>query len=254
MRQNRRSTVAYFLSGDLVRDLVNKALDRLIEKYMEPHLRTKAKKRGFEDRFERALLDLKERGAAHASRRAYMLARPLNYDNDPPVFAAIRSAVNKKWAMLSLALGTGGLLILAARLSDEIPSSLTSFLALLVLVLVCLTSYLRWFRLVEGDLNWEASLRVLRQYEEIIAGRLWRGKDVTIVATERTTPATEPGPVGLAHICRTQSGVWFLFEVRVSFGRISWQELRYLSDEKARDRLQRHKRAYCTWFGVPPAV
>lgn len=111
---------------------------------------------------------------------------------------------------------------------------------------------LMWLRRqLEGKRNRAAIQGALADFEEIIGGALWRGRDADVLASDRLDNLKEPGPVRYEHICRTKLGAWFIFVVEVHSGRILFRELYPCDEATAKLRLQRHPLAYVRCFGQP---
>jgi len=121
------------------------------------------------------------------------------------------------------------------------------------IVLAVLALY-RWSRLIEGERNWKAIYGALTDYEEIIGGQLWIGRDAEILASDRLDDQRKSGPVCFEHICRTKNGAWFLFEVSVMHGRVIERRLEPCDEAKAKGRLRRHQDVYVRCFGQPTAA
>jgi len=75
MKSALMKSLGYFLSGNMVRDATLKAMDGFFEKRAEPHYRRKATEGGFAEDFERYLIEWRQRGADHASLRAFKWAK-----------------------------------------------------------------------------------------------------------------------------------------------------------------------------------
>jgi hypothetical protein len=144
----------------------------------------------------------------------------------------------------------------------------TMFLAVVVVIgfawaLAGLSAYSAWagipavlaltrlLRRIGGERNWTAIQGALSEYEEIIGGRRWVGKDAEVLASDRLDDPTEEGPVRFEHICRTTNGAWFLFDVAATHGRIVGCNLRPCDEATAQSRLRRHQEAYVRCFGQP---
>lgn len=119
---------------------------------------------------------------------------------------------------------------------------------------IALFAVLQWMRQVEGERNWAAIQGALADYEEIIGGQLWSGKDAEVLASDRVDDPTRSGPVRFEHICRTKNGAWFLFEVAVIQGRLIDRDLSPIDEATAKLRLQSHQDAYIRCFGHPTAA
>ena len=99
--------------------------------------------------------------------------------------------------------------------------------------------------------DWETIKGSLTNYEAIVGGRIWKGSDSELLASDRADNPREPGPIRYEHICRTKSGSWFIFEVAVQMGQVVYRELRPCDEATARSRLERHQAAYVRCFGHP---
>lgn len=116
-----------------------------------------------------------------------------------------------------------------------------------------------WFifcysRKLEGERNWKAIQGALDDYEELISGYRWIGKEAEILASDRVDERNKPGPVEFEHICRTKNGTWFVFYVAVTRGRVVGRSLRPCNERQARARLENHPEVYVRVFGQPEAA
>jgi hypothetical protein len=114
-----------------------------------------------------------------------------------------------------------------------------------------ISALMRLVRTIEGQRNWTALNNALDDYEEIIGGQLWSGRDAEILASDRLDNPREPGAIRYEHICRTSSGAWFIFKVDVAMGRVLFREAHPCDDAVAKQRLERHQSAYVRCFGKP---
>jgi hypothetical protein len=133
-------------------------------------------------------------------------------------------------------------------------SYLTSFPFSAISGVIAVFSLLRLMRRREGQRNWAAIINSMADFEEIIGGQLWTGREAEILASDRVDSPSEPGPIRYEHICRTKQGAWFIFEVAVSMGRVVYRELRPCDEATAQYRLERHRTAYVRCFGAPKAA
>jgi len=120
--------------------------------------------------------------------------------------------------------------------------------------IISLGALLRLLRITEGERNWKTIQNVqsvLADYEEIIDGQLWFGKDAEILASDRVDNPREPGPVVFEYICRTKNGAWFVFDLGVISGRVVHYNLNPCDEATAKKRLQRHKDVFVRCFGQP---
>ncbi|NJD07947.1 MAG: hypothetical protein FIA97_15845 [Methylococcaceae bacterium] len=102
-----------------------------------------------------------------------------------------------------------------------------------------------------GRKNWIAINTALDDYEEIIDGKLWIGRNAVALASERLDNPSESGPIRYEHICQMQSGAWFLFTVEVTQGIVISRSIRPCDETAVKARLQRHKDVYIRCFGQP---
>jgi hypothetical protein len=119
------------------------------------------------------------------------------------------------------------------------------------LIFAGLFPFVRLMRRIESERNWKLIHNCLSNFEAIIGGKLWCGRDAEIVASDRLDIPSEPGPIRFEHICRTKSGSWFTFMVEVYRGRVVFCELYPCDEMTARYRLERHQLAYIRYFGEP---
>lgn len=119
---------------------------------------------------------------------------------------------------------------------------------------IALIALYRLLRCIEGERNWTAIQGALADYEAIIGGALWVGKDAEVLASDRVDDPTKPGPICCEQICRTKNGAWFIFYVTVTHSRVIARDLRPCDEATARRRLQRHKEVYVRCFGQPTAA
>lgn len=140
-------------------------------------------------------------------------------------------------------------LVLAIAAICGVGLMLTHFV--LIGALIFAISTWKLLRLYDGERNWEAVQSALSDYEEIVSGSLWIGKQAEVLACDRVDNPRDSGPVRFEQICRTGNGQWFLFHVAVLHGRVLERNLTPLDKDHARLRLEGHKDVYVRYFGEP---
>lgn len=142
---------------------------------------------------------------------------------------------------LLLLLGAGGIAAMAVG-----PGPVQGVGLLVVLIVI-----FKMLRKLEGAQNWKAIQAALSDYEEIINGKNWVGKDAEVLASDRDDDPTKSGPVRFVQVCRTKNGAWFLFQVAVIHGRLVDRCITPCDEAEAKSRLRHHRDIYVRLFGQP---
>lgn len=121
-------------------------------------------------------------------------------------------------------------------------------IAMIVGVSLCVIGLFLIISIPMKDRNQKAIDSVLADYEEIIGGQLWIGKDSEVIAVNKPR---ESDISCVELVCRTKNGSWFLFEVYVAHGRVVDRSLHPCDEATVKERLARHREIYVRYFGEP---